>query len=124
MNHPTGAATSVRSLCTAEAASQRCVLWMNLLALSLVLCPGLSGNLIAQPFVRINASLPSTFPDRASWADYDADGDMDLLAFDLVDVNTWEPRRNELRANHAAQPVPAEFQWVIHPVGSRCGRGW
>src|SRR5437667_6977352 len=92
MNHPTGAESSVCSLCTAEAASKRCMLWVNLVSLSLVLCLGLSGNLIAQPFVRVNASLPSTFPERTSWADYDADGDMDLLTFDLVDDNTWEPR--------------------------------
>src|SRR6266446_8738697 len=92
MNHPTGAAESVRSLCTGEPASKRCMLWMNLLSLSLVLCLGLSGNLIAQPFVRINAPLPPTFPESTSWADYDADGDMDLLTFDVVDVNTWEPR--------------------------------
>ena len=77
------------------------MLWMNLL--SLALCFGMSGNLIAQPFVRINASLPSTFPERTSWADYDADGDMDLLTFDLVDDNTWEPRL--YRNNGNAFPV-------------------
>ena len=76
---------------------------MNLFSRSLVLCLGLSGNLTAQPFVRINASLPPTFPERTSWADYDADGDMDLLTFDLVDDNTWEPRL--YRNNGNAFPV-------------------
>ena len=92
MNPCAVVASGTPGLCTVRAASGRCGPGTAWCSLCLILCFGIGDHLTAQPFVKINASLPSTFPDRTSWADYDADGDMDLLTFDLVDVNTWEPR--------------------------------